>query len=123
MGIFNQRSDTPFTYRMDAYGPQENPKAYASIPYMKGVGTCWTRFEPREHQDSFQTNTNFGKCFQKAQAPPDKRAIKRHCVQMIMIMNLYEYVQRRFTLLLGEIGLQHVNAAPTPPLIQQVIMS
>ena len=42
----------------------------------RSVGTCSTHFEPRKQQDSFQTSTNIGKCFQEAQRPTAKEKLK-----------------------------------------------
>ena len=49
---------------------QENPKAFASIPYVKGVSECVRSILSRENiKDSFQTITNIGKSFQESQRP------------------------------------------------------
>jgi len=57
--------------------PQENPKAYASIPYVKGVSECIQRILSRENiRTAFKPVQTLGNFFKKPKDQPTKEQLK-----------------------------------------------
>jgi len=57
--------------------PQENPKAYASIPYVKGVSECVRRILSRENiRTAFKPVQTLGNVFKKLKDRPTKEQLK-----------------------------------------------